>query len=103
MMLHFVQISLINDQTVVVAVWGTTAKNLCMGIYRPVQILESNRLPTTKPCRGQCFAPWTSQLSLSDIDNRLVLWRVDIPQAGKLDIKSRRRLKTLTKTEDNAH
>ena len=103
MMLHLVQISTIDDQTVVVAVWGTTTKNPATGVYRPVQILERSRLPTTKPKRNQRFSPWTWQLPLTDIDERLVLRRVDITQAGKLTAETRRRLKTLTKNGNYSH
>ena len=99
MMLHLVQISTIDDQTVVVAVWGTTSKNPATGVYRPVQILERSRLPTTKPRRNQRFSPWTWQLPLTDIDDRLVLRQVDITQAGKLTAETRRRLKTRTDRE----
>ena len=52
MMLHIVQISQINDQTVLIAIWGTTTKNATTVVYRPVQILESSLLSTTKPRRG---------------------------------------------------
>ena len=103
MMLHLVQISTIDDQTVVVAVWGTTSKNPATGVYRPVQILERSRLPTTKPRRNQRFSPWTWQLPLTDIDDRLVLRQVDITQAGKLTASTRRRLKTLTENGDYSH
>ena len=102
-MLHLAHISLINYQMIVVAVWGTTTDNLETEIYRPVQILERNRLPTTKPTRGQRFSPWTWQLPLTDIDERLVLRRVDLTQAGKLTAETRRRLKTLTQNGDYSY
>ena len=103
MMLHLVQISLINDQTVMVVVWGTTTKNPTTGVYRPVQILESSRLQTTKLRRGQRFSLWNWQLPMTDIDGRLVLWQVDIMQAGKLTADSRRRLETLAQTVDYSY
>ena len=98
MMLHLVQISKINDQTVVVGVWATTTKNPATGVYRPVQILDRSRLPTTKPRQGQRFSPWTWQLLITNIDERLVLRQVDITQAGKLFAETWRCLKTLTQT-----
>ena len=68
-----------------------------------VQIMESNRLPTTRPRREQRLATWTWQLPISDIDDRLVLRRVDITQAGKLTADSWRHLKTLAQTGNYSH
>ena len=96
-MLYLARVASVDDLGVEVHAWGTSSKNHIESQYRPVMILESNSLPTTRPRRAAC-QPWSWQVPTDAIEDLILLRPVDVTASGKLDAATRRRVRALPDT-----
>ena len=96
-MLYLARVASVDDTGVEVHAWGTTSKNHIASVYRPVMILNSNNLPTTRPRRNAC-QPWSWQVPTDAIEDLILLRPVDVTAAEKLDAATRRRVRALPNT-----
>ena len=82
--------------------WALGIKN-CFRCRENISYVTNDNFYVTSYSNMTWFTDPTWQLPLTDIDERLVLRRVDITQAGKLTAETRRRLKTLTQNGDYSY
>ena len=97
-LLYLMRVTSVDDTSVHVHAWGCTSKTPITSKCRPVVILTSNDLPTTRPHAKQMSRPWTWQIPLPAVDDLVIVRSVVVLPSGSLDAALRRRLKPLPKS-----
>jgi len=97
LVVYLARVTSVDDTTIGLSAWGSTNLKQHTSVFRPVMILDENKLPTTAPRKGKKCKPWTWEMLCVAVPECVLARDLVVLPSGKLGPQARITMRTLPK------